>query len=122
MRQITFDEVRTFTIEELWDLPGGLTEQTSLAHDLRIAGLDGKEFMENYAARFGVRLGDFDWLEYFGAEGLSLAFPIALVAYLWQRCVLRIPERDLVGLPELTLGHLMECANRGEWHRPKQTA
>jgi hypothetical protein len=122
MRRFTFDEVRAFTIAELWDLPGGLTEQTALAHDLRIGGLDAKEFMEKYASRFDVALGNFDWIKYFGSEGLSPLAPIALVAYLWQRYVRGMSARDLETLPELTLGHLLECANRGHWTPPEQTA
>ena len=62
MRSVTFEEIRAFTIAELWDLPGGLTEATALAHDIRIGGLDGKLFMEKYATRFDVRMGDFDWI------------------------------------------------------------
>lgn len=118
MGRVTFEEVRAFTLSELWELPTEVTEQTALAHDFGVAGLDGKEFMEKFATQFGVRLDDFDWVEYFGAEGLSPIFPIGLAVYLWQRYVQRVPARDLEGLPELTLGHLVECANSGRWQSP----
>jgi Protein of unknown function (DUF1493) len=122
MPQVTFEEVKAFTLRELWETPDGLTEQTSLAHDVGIAGLDGKEFIEKYAIRFGVSLEGFDWIVYFGPEGVGIGAPLGLVVFLWRRYVQRIPARTLVGLPELTLGHLVECANNGRWHTPRQTA
>lgn len=118
MPRVTFEEVKAFTLRELWDVPNGLTEQTTLAHDLGVAGLDGKEFMEKYAVRFGVSLDGFDWIVYFGPEGLGIGAPLGLVAYLRRRYVQRKPARTLVGLPELTLGHLVACANAGRWHTP----
>jgi hypothetical protein len=122
MPRVTFEEVKAFTLRELWDLPNGLAEQTSLAHDFGIAGLDGKEFMENYATRFGVSLEGFDWIVHFGPEGLGIGAPVGLVVFLWRRYVQRIPARNLVGFPELTLGHLVKCANDGRWHTPRQAA
>lgn len=115
MDRVTFEEIRAFTLAELWELPIEVTPKTALAHDFGIAGLDGKEFMEKYAARFGVSLDDFDWVEYFGPEGSGVGAPLGLASYLWRRFMQRVPARDLVGLPELTLEHLVECANSGKW-------
>lgn len=122
MARVTFEELRAFVCEELWDLPNGLTEQTSLAHDLGIAGLDGKDFMEKYGSRFDVSLEGFDWVEFFGAEGLGTGAPVGIVTHLWRRYVRQIPARELVGLPELTLGHLVSCAKEGKWQAPLKAA
>lgn len=118
MHQVTFEEIKTFTLEELWDLSSEVTERTALAHDFGIAGHDGKEFMENYAARFGVSVNGFDWVAYFGSEGVGPGLPFGLVAYCWRRYVKGIPARDLVDLPEITLGHLLQCAKGGMWQPP----
>ncbi len=112
---VTLEHIRSFVEDGLWTLRQPITEHTALAHDFGVAGHDGKEFMEAYAARFGVDLGAFDWVEYFGPEGVN---PLGLVAYLYRRLVRRIPARDLVDLPEITLGHLVVCANRGRWESP----
>ena len=117
----TFDEIAAFTITELWEIPGPVNAKTALAQDFGIAGLDGKEFMEKYGAHFGVDLTDFDWMVYFGKEG-SNPNPLSIVQYLWNRLIRRIAARDLTGLPELTLGHLMECANSGKWKPPQEYA
>jgi hypothetical protein len=116
MNTATLDHIKSFTIEQLWSLPLPLTEHTALAHDFGIAGHDGKEFMEAYALRFGVALGVFDWLEYFGPE--EGGNPFGLVSYLFHRFVRGVPARKLLGLPEISLGHLVLCANLGKWQPP----
>ena len=118
MARCTFDEIKEFAMDEIWVPPVDVTDRTALAHDFQIAGLDGQDFMEAYARRFGVDLADFDWVEYFGPE--ASGNPFSLLGYLWSRLVRRIPARDLVGLPELTLGHLFACANEGRWRRPER--
>ena len=42
MSSTTFEDIFAFTREALWDVPGGMNENTALAHDLQVAGLDGK--------------------------------------------------------------------------------
>lgn len=74
--------------------------------------------MEAYSRRFGVDLEGFDWVEYFGSEGLSVLWPIGALEYLWRLYVQGLSARQLVGLPELTLGHLVDCANTGKWQSP----
>ena len=115
----SLDEIKAFTLAELWQIPGPISAKTALAHDFGIAGLDGKEFMEKYAGRFGVDLAGFDWIVYFGTEGSN---PLGILQYLWNRFVRGISARDLTELPELTLGHLMECANSGKWKPPREYA
>lgn len=109
MSDTTFEEICAFTREELWDILGGLTEQTALAHDLGVAGLDGKEFMEKYAARFGVSLVGFDWVQYFGPEASN---PLGFLLYIYRRLIRRVPARQLVLESEITLRHLLACANK----------
>lgn len=116
MSAITFEQIKSFAVEQLWSPRSPLSERTALAHDFGVAGHDGKEFMEAYSSRFSVDLGAFDWLEYFGPE--AGGNPFGLFAYLYQRYVRGIPARQLVGLPEITLGHLVLCANLGKWQRP----
>ena len=116
MKIASFDDIKSFTASELGLASTSITEHTALAHDLGVAGLDGKEFMEAYASNFRVELGAFDWLEYFGAE--AGGNPLGLVGYLYKRFVRGVPSRQLVGLPEITLGHLVLCANLGKWQRP----
>lgn len=120
MSQVTFEDIRKFTVSELWEPSVPVTPRTALAHDFEIAGFDGRDFMEAYATRFGVRMTDFDWVVYFGPE--VAGNPLGLVWYLWQRYVRGVSARDLVGLPELTLEHLMECANEGRWKPPAECA
>ena len=116
MSAITLEHIKAFATEQLWSLRQPLTERTALAHDFGVAGHDGKEFMEAFASRFNVALGDFDWSEYFGAE--AGGNPLGLASYLYRRFVRGVPARQLVGLPEITLGHLVLCANLGQWKRP----
>ena len=72
---------------------------------------------EKYAARFGVSLVGFDWVEHFGPEGTS---PIGLFSYMYERVIRRTPARELVEEPEITLGHLVKCANSGAWESSAQ--
>ena len=120
MSRFSFEDIRAFSVAELWDLRTAITERTALAHDFQVAGLDGQEFMAAYAQKFDVNMKDFDWIEYFGPE--AGGNPLGPPLYLWQRYIRGIPARDLLDLPELTLGHLVECANEGQWKRPAQHA
>jgi hypothetical protein len=116
MSAITFEHINAFTVEQLWSPRGPTSEHTALAHDFGVAGHDGKEFMEAYASRFNVDLNGFDWLQYFGSEGGGN--PFGLFSYVYKRFIRGIPSRQLVGLPEITLGHLVLCANLGKWQTP----
>lgn len=122
MPTVTFEDVQNFALQELWQPSGELNEDTAVAHDFGVAGLDGKDFMEAYSRHFGVDLEGFDWGEYFGPEGLSVLWPVGVPRYLWRRYVQGLSARELVGLPELTLGHLVICANAGKWRAPGKRA
>jgi hypothetical protein len=116
MSAVTLEHVTSFAVEQLWSPRKPASEHTALAHDFGVAGHDGKEFMEAYASRFDVDLSGFDWLRYFGPE--VGGNPFGLLAYLYKRLVRGNPARQLVGLPEITLGHLVLCANLGKWQSP----
>ena len=116
MSAVTLEHIKSFAVEQLWPPRGPASEHTALAHDFGVAGYDGKEFMEAYASRFNVDLGEFDWVRYFGPE--AGGNPFGLFAYLYKRLVRGVPTRQLVDLPEITLGHLVLCANLGKWQSP----
>lgn len=59
MKNITLDEVKKFTINEIWDLNREINEKTCLVHDFQIGGLDGMDFMEAYSKHFKVSLEGF---------------------------------------------------------------
>lgn len=83
MSDAFYERVKSFTIANFWEPEGGITPETRLVADLRIAGLDGKEFIERYAQEFDVDITGFDWVEYFGAEGLGCLFLLPF-ARLWR--------------------------------------
>ncbi len=76
-----------------------VTRETDLVLDLGLAGDDAFEFMERYAALFGVERGDFDLSNYFEAEGL------------WLLPSLRKHKPKM----KITLGVLELAAQEGEW-------
>jgi len=116
MNEITLAELEKFILSELWPLKKNVTEVTSLNYDFIISGLDGFEFMEKYAIKFDVDIHEFDWIEFFGEE--ASAAPFSLASYLFKRFILRKSEQQMLGLPKLTLGHLVKCANDGKWTHP----
>ena len=119
MGSVRLDDVIEFSEAELGKLGKPISGQTALAHDFTISGLDGKEFMDSFAAKFQVSLENFDWVEYFGAESVSLFAPFCSLPYLYKRYVMKIPAREFVDLPEITLNHLVLCANSGKWEAPR---
>lgn len=76
-----------------------LTRDTDLVFDLGLTGDDAFEFMERFAALFGVEQGDFDISNYFEAEGL------------WLLPGLRKQKPKM----KITLGMLELAAQEGEW-------
>ncbi|MEW8053191.1 MAG: DUF1493 family protein [Candidatus Thiodiazotropha sp.] len=114
MKDVTFEQVKEFTIRELWEIKKEITPNTRLAHDFGIVGLDGMEFIEAFAKEFNVKLDGFDWGYYFGPEeGVSL---ISLAKYLYEK--IRGNDEMSCDLPPITLGHLVDCAQKGEWFEP----
>jgi hypothetical protein len=80
-----------------------LTRETELVAHLGLVGDDAFEFMERYAARFGVEKGDYDSSTYFEAEGL------------WLLPRLRKQKPKM----RITLGMLELAAQDGEWNCAK---
>lgn len=114
MKDVTFEHVKEFAIRELWQIKGEISPNTRLAHDFGIAGLDGLEFIEAFSKEFNVKIDGFDWGYYFGPEkGVSL---ISLAKYLYEK--VRGNEEVSCDLPPITLGHLVNCAKKGEWFEP----
>ena len=118
MNKITFEAIKDFTVSELWELDKTITRDTAIAHDFEIAGMDGMEFMNEYSKKFSVSLEGFDWVEYFGPE--TGGNPFSIFSYLYKRFIKKIPSRELVNLPELTIEHLMRCANEKRWSAPNE--
>ncbi len=116
LKKTSFEDIRDFVIATLWQPSFIVNERTALAHDFHLAGQDGDEFMRHYAQTFGVNLEGFDSADYFGAE--RSATLSGLITSLYQRFVRQKLPRDMIALPELTLGHLLIYANEGKWKRP----
>ncbi len=116
MDKYRLEDIVSFTEDRLWSLKNRATEFSCLAHDYNIAGLDGRDFMLDYAHVFELDIGDLDWVTYFGEE--VGGNPFGLIEYVCNRFVKRIPARDLIDLPEISLGHLLDCANSGRWKNP----
>ena len=111
MDEALYERVKEFTKTQLWEPKGGLTPTTRLAADIRIAGLDGKEFMEAYSKEFAVDLPGFDWVDYFGAEGLGCLFLIPFARWL-PICEPKGRDPDDC---EITLRDLTDWAAVGSW-------
>ena len=119
MDEALYERVREFTKNQLWEPNGGLNPATRLAADIRIAGLDGKEFMDAYSREFEVDLPGFDWVDYFGPEGLGCIFLLPFARWLpiydpkdsirWGR-----DSEDF----EITLRDLTDWAAAGSWTPP----
>ncbi len=116
MNKITFDEVKVFTVNQLWDLKKEITENTCLAQNFLISGHDGYEYMQAFSKRFEMSLEKFDYVKYFDEENsISL---ISMFKYMYYRFIKRKPVKELIDLPRLKLGHLLKCANLGKWTEP----
>jgi hypothetical protein len=78
---------------------------TSLFHDLGVAGRDGDKFMLEFANLFGVSLDGFDSVEYFGSEAEPL------LPWLWARA----RGKPVPSPKRLEVIDLVQCARRGYW-------
>jgi hypothetical protein len=114
MDETIFNKVRDFTVSELWPIKCKITPDTRIAHDFGVAGLDGYDYMEAFSKKFDVDLTDFNWGYYFGPEqGIS---PISLILYLYLK--IRGNRENSCNLPSITIGHLVECVQKGKWFEP----
>ena len=93
MDKFSFEDVKQFTVKEIWDLPE-INENTCLVHDFQIAGLDGYDYMNAYSKRFNVDLDGFEWGKYFGPE--ASASPLDIINYFYNRLIKRIPKENLL--------------------------
>jgi acyl carrier protein len=96
--------------------PARLTDDTALAGDLGVAGLDGADLLDAVGREFGVDLSVADWPAYFGEE-----LPFDPLAALW-RCFERLhrggaPKPEV---PELRVRDLLRSIERGEWSPPTE--
>ncbi|GAB1269650.1 hypothetical protein NBRC116493_29030 [Aurantivibrio infirmus] len=116
MSKISLKEITEFTISEVWKPEGDLNENTCLLCGFKLAGEDGKDFIESFAKKFNMDISNFDWVEIFGPE--AGGNPIAMMIYLFQRLMLGRSNRELCSAPHVSLSHLQSCANTGKWVNP----
>lgn len=121
MDEAIYERVKEFTIEQLWEPKGGITPDTRLAEDIRIAGMDGKEFMEAYSKAFDVDISGFDWVDYFGPECMGCLLPLPLSIARWLG-IYHPKEsirwgRDPADF-EISLRDLTKWASAGYWTPP----
>lgn len=110
MKDDTWHQLEAFAREELGrPLFGGrlkLEPTTRLEEDLGVTGLDGVEFIDNWAVTFKVDVADFPYRRYFGPEGQELLSSfLGLFSKRFRRPAL-VP---------LTLGMLTEAIRLGHW-------
>ena len=111
MNKELYSRIEAFVRDQLWEPKGGLHPETRLLHDMGVAGQDGYEFMEAYAAKFDVDLSGFNLREYFGDEGVGC---LPLIPFRWLYLKLFAPERLVT--PAVALRDLTEWAEAGAWH------
>ncbi|MEM6738460.1 MAG: DUF1493 family protein [Bacteroidota bacterium] len=102
----TFETLEDFIrVELLYKKP--LSRKTRLAEDLGLAGDDGVEFIEKFSEKFEVDFpDDFDYLKYFGPEGIDLIGAIKSAFIKKELRETTIP---------ITLGQLEEAMVKKEW-------
>lgn len=101
-QDVSHGELIEWVCETLSVKPSSVNLGTRINTDLGVAGLDGKEFMEDFGAKYGVDLVDFDFVGYFGDE---YAFSLKDV-FSWGK-----RNRKYSRLQPLTVQMLMEMAN-----------
>lgn len=98
----SLDEMIAFVAEQSGFPPERLRPETRLAHDLRLSGEKARSLMDVFAERFGVNLGDFQFLDHFNTEqNLMSMFGRA--------------SKPFAFLTPITIGHLVDVANQGKW-------
>lgn len=109
-----FEEIKYFIITNYWDLKKGLTRETRILDDLRIAGDGAAELLEAFSERFKVDLSDFEFERYFDLEGFD---PIGLSILIRKLRGEKIPKKSS---HKLTLGDLERAAISGKWIEPTE--
>jgi len=104
------DALREFVAEELKIAPEKLNDDDRLQHDLGLDGKDAAQFIERYAARFGVDMTRFVFSDYFGKESLG-CLP------LWIVWIVIPPLRPKVR--PVTLADLQKSLRAKKWKQPR---
>ncbi len=63
-----FAKIKHHIESVLWKIDSLVTVNTCIAHDYGVAGLEGKDFIEDFCKEFDIVLKEFDWEYYFGPE------------------------------------------------------
>lgn len=82
-----------------------ITYESSLLHDLGIAGLDGWELMEKIKSEFGIEMEEEDYLPYFGDEA----------AYNPIRVIIEKIRGADVDIPRLKVSDLLNSIFLKKW-------
>jgi acyl carrier protein len=87
----TLVDVRDLIAHQCGISPRDIQRDSTLVGDLGISGADGVELMIAFSRQFGVDISRMNLGQYFGDEGLSLAF------WRWGAPLIPISVADLVG-------------------------
>ena len=99
----TFDQIKTFVIEQRWEYDFVLTRETELRKDLKIWGDDATDFILAFGKTFNVDLSKMHLDKYFPPEGSAILSTIIRLLMLKQAPTYL----------SLTLGDLEEAVKTG---------
>ncbi|WZO98796.1 DUF1493 family protein [Isosphaeraceae bacterium EP7] len=105
--------VKAFVASATMTDPERLTPETTLFGDLGTDGADGWELIEAFGKEFEVDLSRFDASKHFGPE--ASGNPLAMLHWFIEEFLLRRDPHEVWGLSPITIGDLIEAAERKEW-------
>jgi acyl carrier protein len=113
-----YHQVKDLIVEVTQVRPDKVHPQAKIEDDLGTTGDDAVELMEKFAERFQVDMTGFDFSVHFGPEGggclvLLLLFPFWLG---------KQSDEDYRNFQPVTVGHLVQVAQRGAWFDPPPRA
>ena len=76
---------------------------------MRIGGHDGKELIEKFSAEFNVNMNGFNWVEYFGEEGVR-CLPISLIGW-----IIDLFRREKNDSKDILIKDLVKWAEEKTW-------
>ncbi|MCM3874315.1 MAG: DUF1493 family protein [Pyrinomonadaceae bacterium] len=103
------EEVKDFVAEVLCESKEGWSAETSINDDLGVDGDDGAELMQSFGERFAVDTTAFPYDKFFGPEAGPT--PLTFIAGI----TLRVTKGRWSMFAPLTIGDLVEAAERGSW-------
>lgn len=103
---LIFNQVCAIIQRNRGELRKPLTNATTLQRDLGIDGVDAEEVMTEYFSTFNVEGSQFNFDDYFGGEGFN---PYLTLMYFLGKLKSK----------EISVGHLVECAHKGQWVLPE---